>query len=64
VEPRDASGLAQALAHLIQNPIIRTKMGAAGRIIAENEFSLEQILPQTLAVYKSSISNDGREKTI
>ena len=64
VEPRDATALAQALAHLIQNPVIRTQMGAAGRIIAEKEFSLEQILPQTLAVYKSCTFVDGRGKTI
>ena len=53
VEARDASGLAEALDYLIQNPNIRAKMGAGGRKIAEEEFSLELIIPQTLAVYKS-----------
>ncbi|MCX6033378.1 MAG: glycosyltransferase family 4 protein [Chloroflexi bacterium] len=53
VEARDASGLAEALDYLIKNPNIRAKMGAGGRKIAEEEFSLELIIPQTLAVYKS-----------
>jgi len=53
VKARDVSGLAKALEYLIQNPKIRAKMGARGRKIVEEEFSLELIIPQTLAVYKS-----------
>jgi glycosyltransferase involved in cell wall biosynthesis len=60
IEARDASGLAKALGYLIQNPNIRAKMGAIGRKIAEEEFSLELIIPQTLAVYKSC-KKDERE---
>ena len=63
VEARDAAGLAKALGYLIQNPNIRAKMGVSGRKIAEEEFSLELIIPQTLAVYKSC-KKDEREKTI
>jgi glycosyltransferase involved in cell wall biosynthesis len=57
VKTRDSYGLAQALKYLIKNPNIRVKMGASGRKIAEEEFSLELIIPQILAVYKSSIMN-------
>ena len=53
VKARDVPGLVAALDYLIQNPKIRTKMGASGRKIAEEEFSLELIIPQTLAVYES-----------
>lgn len=63
VEARDASGLAKALDYLIQNPNIRAKMGAGGRKIAVEDFSLELIIPQTLVVYKSC-KKDEREKTI
>jgi glycosyltransferase involved in cell wall biosynthesis len=57
VGTRDSYGLAQALTYLINNPDIRVKMGANGRKIAEEEFSVEQIIPQILAVYKSCIVN-------
>jgi glycosyltransferase involved in cell wall biosynthesis len=63
VEARDSKGLARALDYLIQNPNIRSKMGAEGRKIAEGEFSLELIIPQILAVYKSCKMNK-REITI
>ena len=57
VGTRDSFGLAQALKYLINNPDIRVKMGASGRKIAEEKFSLELIIPQILAVYKSCIMN-------
>ncbi len=63
VEARDSKGLARALNYLIQNPNIRAKMGARGRKIAEEEFSLELVIPQILAVYKSCEMNK-REITI
>jgi glycosyltransferase involved in cell wall biosynthesis len=58
VEARDASGLAKALDYLLNNPDIRARMGASGRKIVEEEFSLELIIPQTLAVYKSCIEDE------
>ena len=53
VEPRDVSGLVEALKYLVLNPDVRAKMGAAGRKVAEEEFSSERIIPQILAVYGS-----------
>jgi glycosyltransferase involved in cell wall biosynthesis len=52
INSRDASELAKALDYLIKNPHIRDKMGASGRKIAEEKFSSEIIIPQTLAIYK------------
>jgi glycosyltransferase involved in cell wall biosynthesis len=54
VDARDISALVEALKYLVQNPDIRKKMGAAGRMIAEREYSSERIIPQILAVYQSS----------
>jgi glycosyltransferase involved in cell wall biosynthesis len=53
VEPRNISALIEALKYLLQNSGIRKKMGAAGRMIAEQEYSSEQVIPQILAVYQS-----------
>jgi glycosyltransferase involved in cell wall biosynthesis len=58
VNARDASGLARAIEYLINNPDIRLKMGASGRKIAEEEFSSDIIIPQTLAIYKSCIDDE------
>jgi glycosyltransferase involved in cell wall biosynthesis len=51
VPPRDSVSLAKALARLIHDPALRQRMGACGRSRAENEFSLELIVSQTLALY-------------
>ncbi|HLV37786.1 MAG TPA: glycosyltransferase family 4 protein [Spirillospora sp.] len=52
----DADALCAALAELIEDPARRQQMGAAGRRIAESEFSLAQINAQTLAVYRTLLA--------
>ncbi len=51
VAPRDADALAEALARLITDPELRQQMGARGRARAEQEFGLETVIQQTLALY-------------
>lgn len=51
VPPRDVEALAKALAQLIRNPELRQRMGARGRARAEQEFGLEAVIHQTLALY-------------
>lgn len=51
VPPRDGHALAAALARLIKDPALRRRMGAQGRIRAEQEFNLESVIEKTLAVY-------------
>ncbi len=53
VEPRDSGALADALQRLIADKELRIKFGAAGRILAEQEFSATHINRQTLDVYES-----------
>lgn len=49
---RDPRSLANALKMLIENPVLRVKMGAQGRKIVETEFSEEIVVKKTLEVYK------------
>jgi len=51
VPVRDAKALAQALTILINDPQKRVAMGRAGRVRAENEFSQERVIAETLAIY-------------
>ena len=53
VPPRDSTALASALESLIVDPETRIRMGRAGRIRAENEFSNDLICKQTLDLYQS-----------
>lgn len=57
VSPKTAEPLAMALKTLIENPELRKKMGARSRAIAEAEFSQEKVLTETIAVYKTLLSD-------
>lgn len=52
VPSRDPVALANALQRLLVNPEIRSRMGVCGREIALNEFSEDQVISETLAVYR------------
>lgn len=52
VPPGDLQALVIALKTLIQNPDLRNKMGARGREIVEQEFSVNSVIARTLEVYK------------
>lgn len=51
VPPQNPELLAGALLQLIRDPALRRQMGARGRIRAEQEFGLETVIKQTLAIY-------------
>ncbi|MFZ3059432.1 MAG: glycosyltransferase family 4 protein [Candidatus Methanoperedens sp.] len=51
VPVRDSKALADAVRTLIEDPVLRAKMGARGREIAVAEFSQEQVIKETLSVY-------------
>ncbi|MHB1174514.1 MAG: glycosyltransferase [Sulfuriferula sp.] len=52
VPVRDAQALAIALRSLIDNPVLRAEMGLRSREIVLAEFSREQVIAETLAVYR------------
>lgn len=52
VPTKDAEALAKALALLINDKELRLKMGLNGRRIAENEFSIESVIKQTMDIYQ------------
>ncbi len=56
VRRQDAAALAQAMAKLIADPLLRARMGAASRKLAEDTFSVEHIVALTLDTYKGLIS--------
>ncbi|MCS4150741.1 glycosyltransferase family 4 protein [Salinibacter ruber] len=54
VPPGDSSSLAQALRSLIESPDDRRRMGTRSRKIAENKFSDEKVIEETLSVYENA----------
>ncbi|HEY3044908.1 MAG TPA: glycosyltransferase family 4 protein [Vicinamibacterales bacterium] len=56
VPPRNAQALADALARLIENPELRRQMGARGRIRAEQEFGMDKVIGQMLALYEEALA--------
>lgn len=55
VPPNDPAALANALETLINNPVLRAEMGAAGRQIALERFAEQKIINQTYAIYQRLI---------
>lgn len=51
VRPKDSKSLAQAIATLVEDPILRVCMGARGRQIVVDQFSSEIIQREILTVY-------------
>lgn len=52
VPARNAAALAAALRLLIENPSLRRQFGLRGREMAEQEFSVEKVIAETLALYR------------
>jgi len=53
VPAKDAKELSIAIQKLINNPKLLTSMGKKSRLMAEQEFSIQQIVEQTLKLYKT-----------
>ncbi|MDE2777817.1 MAG: glycosyltransferase family 4 protein [Chloroflexota bacterium] len=60
VPPHDIDALTQALKRLIENPGERMKMGAAGRQIVLERFTLRQVIDETLALYADMLDSPSR----
>jgi glycosyltransferase involved in cell wall biosynthesis len=50
--PGDADELERAIRRLAGDAPLRQRMGAAGRLIAEDGFSIERVVSETLALYE------------
>jgi glycosyltransferase involved in cell wall biosynthesis len=54
IAPGDLAALVDVLKTLIGNPAMRQKMGARGREIVEQEFSVNSVIARTLDVYNQT----------
>ncbi len=52
VPPRDVPALAEALEALLKDPQLRARMGAAGREIVVREFSAQEVVGKSMAIYR------------
>ena len=59
VPVRDGAALAEAIARLLSDAELRRRMGTRGREIVEAEFSLADVVAQTLALYRSLLETSG-----
>lgn len=59
VPTHDIAALTQAVQHLIDNPAKRMKMGAAGRRIVLEGFTLRQVVNETLSLYKALLEGES-----
>ena len=57
VPPGDVTQLARALRRLADDPVLRDRIGAAGRRRLEREFTPERMTEQTVAVYEAALQS-------
>lgn len=57
VPARDAGALAAAISRLADDPQLRARLGAAGRRIAEQEFSDARVAAETLALWRAVLAH-------
>jgi glycosyltransferase involved in cell wall biosynthesis len=57
VPARDPVALADAIATLVGDPVLRSKMGTRGRQIVIDEFSMKHVNAKTLAVYQELLGD-------
>ena len=48
----NAVALADAIKYLAENHEVRKRMGAAGRVLAENDFAIEKIVTEHIEIYQ------------
>lgn len=56
IQPNVSTDLADALLRLLDDPLLRQKMGREGRLIAEKEYSLPTVIRETLDIYQELLS--------
>ena len=59
VPVRNVEALSAAIKRLIEDPQLRRRMGERGRKIAEQEFGLERVIAETLAVYQQLLKKNN-----
>lgn len=56
VAPGDARALAAAIARLLKDPLLRERLGHAGRVRVERHFGVDRLVEGTMAVYDAVVS--------
>jgi glycosyltransferase involved in cell wall biosynthesis len=62
VPVRDGAALAKALRPLIEDAMLRRRMGEAARRLAEAEFSVEEFVKRSLGAYEAVLALPGRRR--
>jgi glycosyltransferase involved in cell wall biosynthesis len=60
VPPHDVGALAGAIAELAADPVLRARMGRAGRALIEQQFTDAIVARETLALYRAILAERGR----
>jgi glycosyltransferase involved in cell wall biosynthesis len=60
VPPRDPDSLADAITRLLTDEALRHRMGEAGRLLVQREFSIEHVVDATLNLYDELLDSERR----
>lgn len=59
VPPQDPKALAEAITTLLDDPVMRARMGAAGKARVESRFTVTAMVTRTIEIYRELISPQG-----
>jgi glycosyltransferase involved in cell wall biosynthesis len=55
IPAKDVDALVDAIRRLLTSPETRVRMGKAGRQLVKDEFSLDKVIGETLAIYRTML---------
>jgi glycosyltransferase involved in cell wall biosynthesis len=59
VPARDPHALAMAIQEVLSDPIAASKMGAAGRAVVQQRFTVDQMVANTTAIFDAAMQDAG-----
>jgi glycosyltransferase involved in cell wall biosynthesis len=64
VPPRDPQALARAIRDMLNDPAAASKLGAAGRALVQERFTVDRMVAHTTATFDAAMQNVGERPPV
>ena len=64
VSPRDPQSLAKAIRKVLSDPTVASRMGAEGRAVVQERFTVDRMVANTTAIFDAAMQNAGVQSPV